>query len=169
MRKNFLILLLAGTVFCALVLSILLTASGDTLYDCTPILALSPSRCHVGDTLTMTFTLVPKHTRTVRFYSEMQKNIVVYQLERSDFLPRTGEIHSETFSPDHPLICNIVGKVTAAPDNDSAIVDFGKYGQVKVPLGTNIDFYARAYPAVIPSNDSREWPWSNHATLSVLE
>jgi hypothetical protein len=169
MRKNILLLILAGMIFCALVASSLLTGSGDTLYGCTSTLALDRSSYHIGDTVTMTFTLIPKNRRTVRFYSAMQKNIVIEPLEHSGFLPRSGEIHRETFSPESPLIVKITGKVVAGPVKGTAIVDFGEYGREKVLFGKNLDLHAGAFPAIIPVDDSRGWPGSNYATLMILE
>jgi len=167
MRK--VIYILGALALCAFIGAMILTGSGDTLYGCTPKLALDRSTYRVGDVITMSFTLIPKREKVVRFYTEMHKNIVVEPLERGAYLPRSGVVRRVAFSADHPLVVSIAGKVVAGASERSAILDFGDYGRKEVSRDTAIELWARAYPAVIPTSDSVEWPWSDKVSLIIVE
>jgi hypothetical protein len=149
----------------ALALAVFWPSSGDTLYGCTSTLVADRSTYRVGDSVTLTFTLTPQHGKVVRFYTEMHKNIAVMPLDQNKFSPRSGAIDKVSLASDHPLVVSISGKVLAGPDDKTVLVDFGGFGRKVVSRGSALELWARAYPAVIPTANSVEWPWSNHVSI----
>ncbi|SPE49977.1 hypothetical protein SBV1_100021 [Verrucomicrobia bacterium] len=124
----------------------------------------------MGDPVRLTFAIIPEHNKSVRLYERMENTILIEPLKHSTYRKPPpaghGKIKRFDLRPDLPLEVQVSGSVKSSGQPNRALVDFGGYGALEVPIGEPIDFYAKAYPAKVRGTDSEEWPFSNHLTIT---